>query len=47
MRNKLKPLKLLLEMNDVAGINWRKISRMMPSARRYALDRAPTVQEMR
>jgi len=47
VRNKLKPLKLLLEMNDVAGINWKKISRMMPSARRYALDRAPTVQELR
>jgi integrase len=34
-------------MNDVTGINWRKISRMMPTARRYALDRAPTIQEMR
>jgi len=43
----LKPLKLLLEMNDVTGINWKKISRMMPTARRYALDRAPTIEEMR
>ena len=47
VRNVLKPLKLLLEMNDVTGVNWRKISRMMPPARRYALDRAPTVQELR
>ncbi len=46
-RNVLKPLRLLLEMNDVTGINWKKISRMMPSARRYALDRAPTIEEMR
>ncbi|SRR5712692_3176201 len=47
VRTYLKPLKLLLEMNDVVGINWRKISRMMPAARRYALDRAPTLKEMR
>jgi hypothetical protein len=32
VRNKLKPLKLLLEMNDVNGVNWREISRMMPRA---------------
>jgi hypothetical protein len=42
-----KPVKLLLEMNDVSGINWKKISRIMPSARRYAVDRAPTVDELR
>jgi hypothetical protein len=47
VRSKMKPIKLLLEMNDVTGVNWAKISRMMPSARRYALDRAPTVQELR
>jgi hypothetical protein len=45
--NVKKPVKLLLEMNDVGGINWKKISRMLPSARRYALDRAPTVEELR
>ncbi len=42
-----KPVKLLLEMNDVSGINWKKISRILPSARKYALDRAPTVEELR
>src|SRR5579863_651920 len=47
IRSLMKPVKLLLEMNDVTGINWKKIARMMPSARRYALDRAPTIQEIR
>ncbi len=45
--NMKKPVKLLLEMNDVSGINWKKISRLLPSARRYALDRAPTIDELR
>ncbi len=45
--NVKKPVKLLLEMNDVSGINWKKISKILPSARRYALDRAPTVDELR
>ena len=42
-----KPIRLLLEMNDVTGINWPKISRLMPKARKYALDRAPTIDEIR
>ncbi|MBS7644132.1 site-specific integrase [Candidatus Bathyarchaeota archaeon] len=42
-----KPVKLLLEMNDITDINWKKISRMLPSSRRYALDRAPTMDELR
>jgi hypothetical protein len=42
-----KPLKLLLEMNDVQGINWKKISRFMPKERKFALDRAPTIDELR
>jgi len=45
--NVKKPVKLLLEMNDVSEINWKKISRILPSARRYAVDRAPTVDELR
>ena len=45
--NVKKPVKLLLEMNDVSGINWKKISRLLPSRRRYALDRAPTIDELR
>jgi len=42
-----KPLRLLLEMNDVTGINWTKIARLMPRARKFALDRAPTLDEIR
>jgi integrase len=46
INNTLKPLKLLLEMNDVVGLNWKKIKRLLPSARRFALDRIPTMDEI-
>jgi hypothetical protein len=45
--NTRKPLRLLLEMNDVTDINWKRISRLMPKERKYALDRAPTLDELR
>ena len=41
-----KPVKLFLEMNDVS-LNWKKINKTLPSTRRYALDRAPTIEEIR
>jgi hypothetical protein len=41
-----KPVKLFLEMNDVT-LNWKKINKTLPSFRRYALDRAPAVEELR
>lgn len=44
--NKLKPIKLLLEMNDAIGLNWKKIKRLLPSPRRFALDRIPTMGEI-
>lgn len=44
--NFLKAIRLLLEMND-AYLNWKKIRRLLPSARRYALDRVPTIEEIR
>jgi hypothetical protein len=44
--NCLKAVRLLLEMNDVP-LNWKKIRRVLPNARRYALDRIPTVEEIR
>ena len=44
--NALKAVKLLLEMNDVTSINWKKIKRVLPKARRYALDRVPTIDEI-
>ncbi len=43
--NAIKAVKLLLEMND-APLNWKKIKRVLPKARRYALDRVPTVDEI-
>jgi Thioredoxin len=39
----LKAVRLLLEMNDVS-LNWKKIRRVLPRARRYALDRIPTIE---
>ena len=44
--NALKAVKLLLEMNDVTSLNWKKIKRVLPKARRYALDRVPTIDEI-
>jgi integrase len=46
IRNPLKAIKLLLEMNDVS-LNWKKIRRLLPPARGYALDRIPTIDEIR
>jgi integrase len=36
---------ILLEMNDTF-LNWKKISRILPKVRRYALDRVPTPEEI-
>jgi integrase len=44
--NFLKAVRLLLEMNDVT-LNWKKIRRTLPSSRRYAIDRIPTLEEIR
>ena len=46
VRNFLKAIRLLVEMNDVF-LNWKKIRRILPRARRYALDRFPTIDEIR
>ncbi len=43
--NYLKAVRLLLEMSDIS-LNWKKIRRVLPRARRYALDRIPTVEEI-
>ncbi len=41
-------LKHFYEMNDYEnGINWSKIVKMMPKARKVGSDRAPTVEEVR
>lgn len=44
--NYFKPLKLFLEMNDVV-LNWKKIKKTLPRMRKYAEDRAPTIDEIR
>jgi integrase len=48
IRGLKEAVKAFLLMNDVEnGINWEKISRMMPHARKVGQDRAPTVEEVR
>jgi hypothetical protein len=44
--NFLKAVRLLLDMNDVS-LNWKKIRRIVPRARRYSVDRIPTLEEIR
>lgn len=44
--NAIKAVKVLLEMNDVITLNWKKVKRVLPKARRYALDRIPTTDEI-
>jgi integrase len=46
VHNCVKCVRLLLEMNDIY-LNWKKISRILPKVRRYALDRIPTTDEIR
>src|SRR5215831_8338765 len=43
--NVLKAIRTLLEMNDVY-LNWKKLRRILPKGRRYALDRMPTTDEI-
>jgi integrase len=44
--NFLKAVRLLLEMNDVS-LDWKRIRRTLPRSRRYAVDRIPTLEEIR
>ena len=44
--NWVKAARLFFEMSDVQ-LNWKKIRRVLPKARRYALDRVPTIDELR
>jgi integrase len=46
VHNCVKCVRLLLEMNDIF-LNWKKISRILPRVRRYALDRIATIEEIR
>jgi hypothetical protein len=42
LRNSVKVMKLFCEMNDIL-LPWKRITRGLPKARRYADDRAPTL----
>jgi integrase len=44
--NYVKTVKLFCEMNDIL-LPWKRITRGLPKARRYADDRAPTIEELR
>ncbi len=45
LRNFIKAIKLFCEMADIP-ITWKKITRGLPKTRRYADDRAPTLEEI-
>ena len=45
LRNFVKTIKLFCEMADVP-IQWKKITRGLPKSRKYADDRAPTINEI-
>ena len=45
LRNFVKAIKLFCEMSDVP-ISWKKINRGLPKIRRFADDRAPTLDEI-
>jgi hypothetical protein len=46
LRNYLKSIKLLCEELEVS-LPWKRIARGMPRGRRYANDRAPTIDKLR
>jgi hypothetical protein len=45
LRNNIKPIKLFCEQIDI-DIPWKKLTRGMPKERKYAIDRAPTLEEI-
>jgi hypothetical protein len=45
LRNYVKTIKLFCEMNDIP-VPWKKITRGLPKGRRYADDRAPSLEEI-
>ncbi len=45
LRNFVKAIKLFCEMSDIQ-VQWKKITRGFPKVRRYADDRAPTLEEI-
>ena len=48
IRQHVQAIKHLLVMNDLeTALNWEKLSKLMPKARKIGLDRAPTKEEIR
>ena len=48
IRNYLKTVKLFLEMNsDVPIVNWKRITKGLPSGKSVANDRAPIIEEIK
>src|SRR5215207_9127750 len=45
LRNFVKTIKLFCEMSEIP-IHWKKITRGLPKSRKYADDRAPTIDEI-
>lgn len=45
IRNYYKPIKLFFEMNEIV-MPWKKITRGLPRGRKFATDRAPTIEEI-
>jgi integrase len=43
--NYLKPIKVFCEMNDI-DVKWKKITLGLPKEKKYADDRAPTIEEI-
>ena len=46
LNNEVKTIKLFCDMNEIL-LPWKRITRGLPKARRYADDRAPTLEEIR
>ncbi len=46
LKNFVKPIKLFCEMSDIP-VTWKKIAPGLPKIRRFADDRAPTLEEIR
>jgi hypothetical protein len=46
VHNFVKAIKLFCEMNDIS-IPWKKITRGLPKGRKYAYDRAPTIEDIK
>ena len=46
IHNYVKAIKLFTEMNDIL-VSWKRITRGLPKGRRWADDRAPTIEEIR